>query len=207
MPNEDAKKESEDKKSDDENANENEKGENKKAGDEGDSEKNEEDSPQIKKLRKENAKKRIENKELRDKLANAEAKKASTENDDAKKDEKNKKTDSTDEIFKIVNKRYVRSELKAAALKAGLVDIDALKMFDISSLEIDSAGDVVGIPELIDEMKESKSYIFNQQAKDTTSDKKTPGDAAPSSKNAMDMTDDEYAVEAKKMGINVEDHC
>ncbi|MCK5609132.1 hypothetical protein KAR91_45075 [Candidatus Pacearchaeota archaeon] len=202
MPNENEKKEAEDKTSKGEKDNENNKGDD---GNDNDAAgKSEEVSPEVKKLRKENAKKRIENKELRDKLVEAEAKKAEA---GEKNDSKEEKSPSQDKkLLEVMNQRLIRAELKAAALKAGLLDIDALKMFDISSLEVTDVGDVIGIENLIEEMKESKAWAFNQQAKDTSSAKKTPGASAPSSKNALEMSDDEYAVEAKKHGINVENH-
>lgn len=172
------------------------------SGKEGETGKDDVVTPEVKKLRKENAKKRVENKELRDKLAEAEASKSTAKSDDDAKDVK-KKVETTD-VLKIVNQRYMRSELKAAALSAGLKDTDALKMFDTSSLEISDSGDVIGIKDLIDEMVETKGYLFDQESKNTTSDKKTPGAAAPSSKSALDMSDEEYAVEAKKLGINTD---
>jgi len=161
----------------------------------------EEVTPQVKKLRRENARKRVEIKELRDKLAKVEAEKS---DDGAKSGDRSQPRDKT--LLEIMNKRLIRSELKAAVLKAGIVDMDAVKMFDISSLEVNEDGDVVGIDDLIDEMREAKDYLFNKEAKDTTSNKKTPGDAtSPKSKSALDMSDDEFIAGAKELGIHSAD--
>lgn len=157
--------------------------------------------PLVKQLRKENGKKRIEIGQLRDRIAMLEAEKNKTGNqstDDVKK------TEQTDTVLKEVNKRYIRAELKAEALKAGLVDIDALRMFDTSTLEINESGDVVGVADLIDEMKVSKPYLFQGYAKDTSSDKKTPGADKITSKNALDMSDEEFAASARDLGIHVD---
>lgn len=162
---------------------------------------------QIKQLRKESAKKRIEIKKLRDKLESAEAKIASA-GDDSDKDAKGDKEDSKKakketDIIGVVNKRYIRAELKAEALKAGLVDVDALKMFDTSSIEIDDNGDVIGVSELVEEMRMSKPYAFSTTAKDTTTDKKTPDSSKVDSKSALDMSDDEFAKTGEKLGLRV----
>jgi len=177
------------------------------SGDDGERENGKSDSEnhQIKQLRKESAKKRIENKKLRDKLEEAEAKLAAASDGSGKDAEKAEKKAAKDvDILREVNKRYIRAELKAEALKAGLKDVDALKMFDTSGIEIDDNGDVVGVAELIEEMKTTKSWAFETTANDTTSDKKTPGKSSPSSRSALDMTDEEFEASSKKLGLRTE---
>lgn len=165
---------------------------------------NDSSNHQIKQLRKESAKKRIEIKKLRDKLEDAEAKIAAASNKSEDGDKEASKTVKKEiDILREVNKRYIRAELKAEALKAGLVDVDALKMFDTSSIEIDVNGDVVGVKELIEEMRELKPYAFSTTVKDTTTDKKTPDSTKVNSKSALDMSSDEFAKTGEKLGLRV----
>ena len=56
--------------------------------------------------------------------------------------------------------RIIRSELKAHALKAGIVDLDALRLADTSTLTLSDTGDVVGAEMLIDTLRQQKPYLF-----------------------------------------------
>lgn len=108
-----------------------------------------------------------------------------------------------DEMQKIT----IRSELKTAAMSAGIVDLDALRMFDISKVTISADGDVVGVNELITDMQARKPYLFskssdvkttsqNDQKIDvktkTSSDAKAPEKTPPKSKTAKDFSTEEF---------------
>lgn len=104
----------------------------------------------------------------------------------------------------------IRSELKTAALAAGIVDLDALKMFDTSKLSISAENDVVGVNELVEQMRKEKPYLFKQESDSKKSDEKqesktdtkkqtstsahakAPETAAAKQKTAMDMSKEEF---------------
>jgi hypothetical protein len=91
------------------------------------------------------------------------------------------------------NDRIIRAELKAEAVKAGLVDLDALKMLDTSSVKLDEQGNPVGAAELFAALKESKPYLFT--AAPVHSSQPNPPPPAPKpgeKKNAKDMTKEEF---------------
>lgn len=93
------------------------------------------------------------------------------------------------------NDRIIRAELKAEAIKAGLVDLDALKMLDTSSVKLDDQGNPTGAAELFAALKESKPYLFI--AAPVHSSQPNPPPPAPKpgdKKSAKDMTPEEFAA-------------
>ena len=90
------------------------------------------------------------------------------------------------------NERIIRAELKAAALKAGMVDMDGLKLADLSTIKLSEAGEVEGAEKLMEEMKKAKPYLFGTTTT-TTSTQSAPRAADSKQKLATEMTAEEYA--------------
>lgn len=89
------------------------------------------------------------------------------------------------------NERIIRAELKAEALKAGMVDLDGLKLADLSTVKLNEAGEVVGAEDLMKSLKEAKPYLFGTTI--TTSSTATiPKPQDGKIKLATEMTIDEY---------------
>ncbi|MCM8735999.1 phage scaffolding protein [Azospirillum sp. A1-3] len=91
------------------------------------------------------------------------------------------------------NDRIIRAELKAAAIKAGMVDLDGLKLADLSAVKLDDTGNVTGADEMLAALKESKPYLFS--APQPHSSNPTPPPPAPKpgdKKLAKDMTPEEF---------------
>ena len=59
-----------------------------------------------------------------------------------------------------VQQRLIRAELKAYAIRAGIVDLDALRLADLSGVKLNDDGEVEGAEALIVAMKEAKPYLF-----------------------------------------------
>jgi hypothetical protein len=87
-------------------------------------------------------------------------------------------------------KRIIRAELKAVAIKAGIVDIDGLSLADLSAVKLNDAGEVEGAEALIEALKKAKPYLFGTQSTSSTHKPPPVGDIKP--KKAQDMTPDEY---------------
>lgn len=146
----------------------------------------------VKELRAENASYRTRAQEAVTKAeaAEAAAKKAT---EDA--------TNTVTAAQKAANDRIIRAELKASALKAGMVDLDGLKLADLSKVKLNDAGDVEGADALMEEMKKAKPYLFG--ASNTSNPSSTPpkpGDNAP--KKVSEMTPEERKAEAKRRGFD-----
>lgn len=97
------------------------------------------------------------------------------------------------------NERVIRAELKAVAIKAGMVDLDGLKLADLSTVTLDDKGDVQGADALMTALKEAKPYLFGATGT-TTYTGSVPTPKAPEPKSAKDMTKAEYEA-AKKAAL------
>lgn len=86
--------------------------------------------------------------------------------------------------------RLVQAELKAEALRAGIVDLDGLKLIDLSSVKLGADGEVEGGAVLIAGLKRAKPWLFAAPSSSATA--KAPTAQPPRQKQASEMTDDEY---------------
>lgn len=94
---------------------------------------------------------------------------------------------------KRANERVLRAELKTAALKAGMVDLDGLKLADLSKVTLDESGEVQGAEELMASLKEAKPYLFGQPVQGTSSTAPAPKPGEVKPKTAKEMTPEERA--------------
>ena len=89
---------------------------------------------------------------------------------------------------KAADDRILRAELKASAIKAGMIDLDGLKLADFSQVKLNETGDVEGADALISSLKEAKPYLFGA-VRTGTSDPSSPPPRNPAEpKKAKDMT-------------------
>jgi len=100
------------------------------------------------------------------------------------------------------NERVIRARLEVAAQKAGIIDLDALALADMSKVTLEANGEVKGAEELMIALKEAKPYLFQQKkAKDMTpaereawwkEHKRRPKlEPLSTDKKARDMSEDE----------------
>ena len=107
-------------------------------------------------------------------------------------------SDAKAEADKRADDRVINAELKAEALKAGMIDLDLLKLADKSKLSLNEDGEVIGAGDLIKALTESKPYAF--EAKTDTATKRTAPPPKPSTiKTAREMTPEEYKVARAKI--------
>lgn len=97
------------------------------------------------------------------------------------------------------DQRVIRAELKAAAVKAGMVDPAALKMLDLSKVKLGDDGEVIGADELMTAAKKAHPYLFGTQSSSSTHGAPNPGDQKV--KKVSEMTDAERKADAKRLGI------
>lgn len=86
--------------------------------------------------------------------------------------------------------RLVRSELKAHAVRAGMVDLDGLRLIDIDELRLTPSGEVEGAAALLASMRKRKPWLFGDFS---SSSGATPPQSAPMKKKlATEMTTEEW---------------
>ncbi len=89
-----------------------------------------------------------------------------------------------------LRERLLRAELKGHAIRAGMVDLDGLKLLDISRLALNDNDEVVGAAELMAEARWAKPWLFGGAS--TSSAAAAPPAQAPKAKLATDMTEAEW---------------
>ncbi len=94
------------------------------------------------------------------------------------------------EMAEAVDARVIRAELKAEAVRAGMVDLDGLKLIDPAEVRLSPAGEVEGAGALMNRLRRSKPWLFG--AASTSSAAPAPPAAPPRAKRAAEMTDAEY---------------
>jgi hypothetical protein len=101
------------------------------------------------------------------------------------------------------DQRVIRAELKVIAIKAGMIDMDGLKLIDTSKLKLNDADEIEGADELMAAMKEAKPYLFNERLASSSSGDDPPKAAPQKPKKVSEMTDDERKADAKKRGLTL----
>ena len=86
--------------------------------------------------------------------------------------------------------RLIHAELKAEAVRAGIVDLDGLKLLDLSTAKLNDKGEVEGAATMLANLKRDKPWLF--AAHSSSSIAAPPPAAAAQAKKAMDMSDAEY---------------
>ncbi len=94
------------------------------------------------------------------------------------------------EMAEAVDARVIRAELKAEAVRAGMVDLDGLKLIDPAEVRLSPAGEVEGAGALMNRLRRSKPWLFG--AASTSSAAPAPPATPPRAKRAAEMTDAEY---------------
>jgi hypothetical protein len=93
--------------------------------------------------------------------------------------------------------RLLQAELKIAALRAGMIDLDGLKLIDSSSVTLNGQGDVEGAAELMSELKQQKPWLFGGAS--SSSRANPPPAHPPRAKAATEMTPEEYRAARAEM--------
>lgn len=86
--------------------------------------------------------------------------------------------------------RLVHAELKVEAVRAGIVDLDGLKLLDHENIELTSAGEIANGRELMAQLRQAKPWLFSGTSSSSLAN--PPRAQPPRQKFATEMTDDEY---------------
>lgn len=145
----------------------------------------------VRELREENKATRLARQELENRLKTLE-------------EELNKTKKEGDEKVsaaqRAAEERLMRAELKAAAIKNGLVDLDVLKLADISALKLNEHGEVEGVDKFFEDFKKSKPHFFGTAAGNTSAPGTKPAPKAGNEPvDVTKMSKDEYAAYKARM--------
>ena len=84
----------------------------------------------------------------------------------------------------------LRAELKVEAVRAGMVDLDGLKLLDTSDLRLGANGEVEGAQAVMQKLRRSKPWLFGQSS--SSSPGAPPPAQPPVRKLATEMSADEW---------------
>ena len=87
--------------------------------------------------------------------------------------------------------RLLRAELKAEAVRAGIVDLDGLRLLDPRDARLTETGEVENGPALMAAFRRAKPWLFAAGASSASAATPPPAHP-PHAKTAMQMTDAEY---------------
>lgn len=104
----------------------------------------------------------------------------------------------TEAAKKSADERIIRAELKASAIKAGMVDLDGLKLADLTTVKLNDAGEVEGAEALMESLKKAKPYLFGDTKSTSKVGSELPKAGDAKLKLATEMSKEEYmAAKAK----------
>lgn len=86
--------------------------------------------------------------------------------------------------------RLIRSELKAEAVRAGIIDLDCLQLIDLSSVIVGDDNEVPPLAHLVSDLRRRKPWLFGGGS--SSSSAGTPAARLAPEKRATEMTDEEY---------------
>jgi hypothetical protein len=94
------------------------------------------------------------------------------------------------ELEASTNARLIRAELKAVAVRAGMVDLDGLKLIDVDHLRLDDDGNVKGAGEVMRDLRRAKPWLFGGAS--TSSSSPAPPMQPVRPRLATEMSYDEW---------------
>jgi hypothetical protein len=92
----------------------------------------------------------------------------------------------------LADRRLMQAELKAEALKSGIIDLDGLKLVDPSDVTIGKDGEVRGADSAIARLRHGKPWLFKDA--NSSSLAVAPASAPTRNKMATEMTLDEWRI-------------
>lgn len=93
--------------------------------------------------------------------------------------------------------RLIAAALRTEAVKAGMIDLDGLKLLDTASVQLNEDDTVADGAQIMQALRKNKPWLFRQASSSSAA-------TAPSSrpirhKSAMEMSDEEYAAARKAL--------
>ena len=94
------------------------------------------------------------------------------------------------ELMSATERKLVRAELRAAALQAGMVDLDGIALIDSGAIKLDDQGSLANATSLMGQLRRAKPWLFGGTS--TSSGAGAPVAQPPRAKLATEMSVDEW---------------
>ena len=102
-------------------------------------------------------------------------------------------TNVSDELTRLrgdFHSRLVTANLRTEAVRAGMVDLDGLKLIDLSSARLGDDDNVIGAREIMADLRRNKPWLFPGVS--SSSPALPPPSQPVRRKTALEMSDEEY---------------
>ncbi|MGH6957541.1 MAG: hypothetical protein ACREEW_12830 [Caulobacteraceae bacterium] len=96
-------------------------------------------------------------------------------------------------------RRVILAELRVAALRAGMVDLDGLKLADLGGVRMNEAGEAEGAEALMAELKAAKPYLFETPRAGTGNPLRPPAPKPNTSRKASELSEAEYQAALRRI--------
>ncbi len=103
-------------------------------------------------------------------------------------------SEAAEEIAKLRSEfqsRLLVASLRTEAIRAGIVDLDGLKLIDLSAVRLGKDDNIIGGPKLMDDLRRNKPWLFAVPS--SSSAAIAPASHPVRQKSVLEMTDQEYA--------------
>jgi hypothetical protein len=89
------------------------------------------------------------------------------------------------------NERLIRAELKAEAVRAGMIDLDGLKLIDPGEISLDQKGEVADAAAILAKLKRAKPWLFGNAASSSAA-ANPPRPEPPRMRHASELSHEEW---------------
>jgi hypothetical protein len=90
------------------------------------------------------------------------------------------------------NGRLIQAELKAEAVRAGMVDLDGLKLLDLAAVKLSESGEVADAAGHVQRLKRAKPWLFN--AGSSSAAAHPPRPEPPRQRHANELSHEEWVA-------------
>ena len=89
------------------------------------------------------------------------------------------------------NERLIRAELKAEAVRAGMIDLDGLKLIDLAGVGLNQNGEVADAAAILAKLKRAKPWLFGNVASSSAA-ANPPRPEPPRMRHASELSHEEW---------------
>jgi hypothetical protein len=89
--------------------------------------------------------------------------------------------------------KLIHAELKAEALRAGMIDLDGLKLLDMTDIRLTDSGEVTDAAALLSRLKRAKPWLFGA-ATSSSAAANPPRPEPPRTRHANDLSHEEWVA-------------